>query len=323
MARVYATYFDHRYLPRGLALYDSIRKWDASATLWALCLSRKAFDHLNQLRLPGLKVVALETLEEAAPELLEVKHGRSPVEYYFTLGPTWLVWVLAQNSEIDSINYVDADMFFFNDPSPVFLQLANASVGLVPHLFQIDHERQHVFGKYNVSFVHFKRDEDGLRCLKWWKQRCLEWCKDEAIDGKYADQKYLDAFEGLSDKVRPISMRGVSLAPWNLSGAIVTKGEQGLEVDGSPLFIYHFHGLKRVLPKVWDTGLWNYQVALHGLLRKEVYKTYLKALARRGQAQADPPLRGSVDPRLCFHGMRMIWRHARRAWIQRAYLFGP
>src|SRR5690349_18106461 len=84
MSHRFCTYFDSRYLPKGLAMYHSLRKHLGEVELWVLCLDEKARDMLAKRRLPGIKLLTLPELEAADPELAARKSERRLVEYYFT-----------------------------------------------------------------------------------------------------------------------------------------------------------------------------------------------------------------------------------------------
>src|SRR5207237_5145326 len=101
-------------------------------------------------------------------------------------------------------------------------------------------------GIYTVGWVSFRRDADGLACLRWWRERCLEWCRDRHEDGRFADQKYLDDWPTRFEGVRVLQHKGANLAPWNLSNVTVQIREGRIQADEEPLLFFHFHGLKQV-----------------------------------------------------------------------------
>jgi hypothetical protein len=109
----YCTYFDHRYLARGLALHASLQRHAPGSHLWVLCLSEACEAALRKLALPGLHAIALAELEGFDPELARCREGRSLVEYYFTCSPCLPRYVLGNMSEVDGVVYVDSDLYFF------------------------------------------------------------------------------------------------------------------------------------------------------------------------------------------------------------------
>ena len=51
MKRYYCTYFDHRYLDRGKALYQSMLAHCGDFNLFVLCLSMECYEELQKLNL--------------------------------------------------------------------------------------------------------------------------------------------------------------------------------------------------------------------------------------------------------------------------------
>src|SRR5215475_16070014 len=92
--RVYCTYFDHNYLPRGLALHQSLQQHAPGARLWVLCLSEACYRTLTALNLPALVPCRLSDFEAADPKVAATRASRSTVEYYFTLSPAWMLYVI-------------------------------------------------------------------------------------------------------------------------------------------------------------------------------------------------------------------------------------
>ena len=79
--RVYCTYFDHNYLPRGLALYHSLQRHVAGSRLWVLCLSEACYQALKTLDLPGLMPVSLADFEVVYLAVAATRPTRSQIEY--------------------------------------------------------------------------------------------------------------------------------------------------------------------------------------------------------------------------------------------------
>src|SRR6266545_3388136 len=116
----YCTYFDQHYLTRGLTLYRSLKRHSASFKLWVLCLDDPTYEVLSKLNLPDLLPVALKNFEKNDKALLAAKRDRTLIEYYFTCSPSWPLYILDNFPEVDLITYLDADLFFYSSPAPIF-----------------------------------------------------------------------------------------------------------------------------------------------------------------------------------------------------------
>jgi len=279
----YCTYFDRRYLARGLALYRSLERHAGPFRLHALCLDEATERALARLDLPGVERLALAAFEQGDERLLAAKKSRSLVEYYFTCTASLVLYLLRRCPEAGRVTYLDADLFFFGSPAPLFEEMGAASIALVegryPPQWRKKLER---FGKYNVGLLVFRNDERARACLEWWRERCLEWCYDRLEDGKFADQKYLDEWPERFGGVTVLRHPGVNVAPWNVAGSRITTSGGRVLVNGAPLVCYHFHNLRKVWGPLFDSGLAEYGVAPVGAVRRGIYAPYLREL-RRGE----------------------------------------
>ena len=273
-----ATYFDSHYLPRALALFASLDRHEGPWTAHILALNDEAAEALKAQGRDNLRVTRLADFEAAHPELAAAKAERSRIEYYFTMGPAYILSVLEAAQAPEAVTYVDADLYFFGSPQPLYDELAGASVGLVPHGFSPRNQASLEAGRFNVGWIYFKNDASGLACLRWWKDRCIEWCFDRVEADRYADQKYLDGFPELFEGVKIVSQRGANAAPWNVDGMRFSEKAGQLRVDESPLLFYHFHGLKQLRPWLFDLNIGAYGARCWGLLRRRVYLPYLAEL---------------------------------------------
>jgi hypothetical protein len=275
----YCTYFDERYLARGLALYSSMRRYCAPFRLWVLCMSDECYRQLTALDLDDVVPLRLEEIENADPELAATKQSRSMLEYYFTCTAALLTWLLTSRIEADTLTYLDADLFFFSRPDFLLEEFATSSVLIIPHRFSSRNQSEARWGIYNVGWITFRKDEEGLRCLGWWRERCIEWCYDIEEPERFADQKYLDAFPKLFSRVQIDMNPGVNLAPWNLDNYRISEGADGkVLVEGSPVIFFHFHKLRRVTRFLWRTAHHEFGAPLDRTVRQLLYGPYLEAL---------------------------------------------
>ena len=291
--RVYCTYFDHNYLPRGLALYRSLQEHVPGARLWVLCLSEACHRTLTALDMPNLVPCRLADFEAADPEVAATRPTRSTIEYYFTCSPAWKLHVLKNEPAAKWVTYLDSDMFFFASPEPIYEEMEGASFGIIPHHFTRLNEGRLRFGIYNVGWVSVRNCEEGVTALRWWRERCIEWCHDfvDAAGDRFADQRYLDRLPKMFANVRIIGHLGANLAPWNFADRQLLWRDGSVWIDERyQLLFFHFHGVKRE-----GRYYFNSHRAFHApfptLMRRHVYEPYIAVLAE-SEMQAAPLLAG-------------------------------
>jgi hypothetical protein len=272
----FCTYFDDRYLGRALALIGSLRRTCPRFRLWALCLNEGARQALEMLALPEVRAIQLAELEHANPALVQVKGDRSPLPSF----------ILDRHEEVGTITYLDADLFFFADPAPLFREMGSAPVAIIGHRFPARLAALEVYGMFNVGWLSFRRDARAFECLAWWQQRCLEWCYDRVEDGRFADQKYLDDWPTSFPGTVELKNGGAGVAPWNLETSPIRAAGGRIEVAGQPLVFFHFHGVKRVSARIYDLGLAPYGVRASSFVVRRVYGPYLRALGDAEHALA-------------------------------------
>jgi hypothetical protein len=133
---------------------------------------------------------------------------------------------------------------FFSSPEPIFTEAKNASILLTEHRYLPEYDQSATSGIYNVQFMMFRRNIEGLNALTWWRDRCIEWCYARFENGKFGDQKYLDDWKERFTGVHVIQHLGAGLAPWNAAQYNLNKNGEDIFVEEYPLIFYHFHALK-------------------------------------------------------------------------------
>lgn len=274
----FCTYFDQHYLVRGLALYRSLREHCPEFRFWVLCMDGIVYQTLTELKLPGVYPIALEEFERDDEPLKIAKTNRSRIEYYFTCTPSLPLYIFNHWPEVNLITYIDADLFFFSSPVPLFDEMADDSIAIIEHRFSLNLKSREINGIYNVGWLSFKRDNIGFACLKWWRDRCIEWCYDRLENGRFADQKYLDDWPNRFQRVVVLQHKGAGLAPWNVTNySLCLKNEQVL-IDSQHLIFFHFQGLAQIKRWLYDPKLTDYGVSSNSLLKRHIYGCYFREL---------------------------------------------
>lgn len=278
MKRYYCSYFDRNYLVRAIALIDSLNRHENEFEFFAVCMDEITRVILKKLDLPNVTTVPMHEVEQNALSLIATKKDRTPVEYYWTAGPTIISHILQQNPQIDILTYLDADIYFFSPPEVIFEELGDNSVLIHEHRFAPSLMDRKRYGRFNVGLLSFRNDPAGLKVLNWWQQRCIEWCYARWEDGKYADQKYLDVWPQQFEGVAILENIAAGLAPWNFIQYHYDTDENGrVLVDGKPVVFYHFHELKLISPDC-IVPFTNYPSSVESVIL--CYKEYIHALAR-------------------------------------------
>lgn len=262
-AEHYVTCFDFKFLIQGLTLYESLSNNENMFVLWILCLDEKVYRHLKNKNLKNAKILELNNFE--TPELLKLKETRTRPEYYWTLTPFIPEWIFDSEKSIDRLTYLDADMFFFKNPSKIFneFEISSKSILITEHAFDPMYSDMVKFGKFCVQWITYKRGKS-IKVIKWWQKKCLEWCYSKLEEDRFGDQKYLDKWPELfSNEIHILKNKNLILAPWNQSKF------------SSEMVLWHFHGFRL---------LNNYKILLSSYyeisseVMDNVYKFYINRI---------------------------------------------
>jgi hypothetical protein len=201
------------------------------------------YSTLEKMQLRNIRLIKLNNFEN--DELRKVKKKRTIVEYCWTCTAPLIIHVMQQEHQASHIAYLDADLFFYTNPRPIYDELDNKSILIIGHRFSPEYKAlEATSGIYNVSMVIFKNDQYGLECLKWWKEQCLKACYLDADAGQCGDQKYLDDWPSQFENVVVLQHKGGGLAPWNIFNYQLSNINGKIYIDSDELIFYHFHSLQ-------------------------------------------------------------------------------
>jgi len=241
----FCTLFDHKFLPMGMSLHQSLITHAQPFHLWIICMDELVEEQLKTLGLPQVSLIPLQEIETL--ELLAVKSERGRGEYCWTITPFTFTAVFKRQPDIERVTYVDADLYFFRNPQ-ILLKEFNESgrdILITEHGYAPEYDQTLLYGRFCVQFLTAKNNINSLNIIFWWQKKCLDWCYGKLEDGKFGDQKYLDIWPVLfPQNIWILQQKENTLAPWNINHFSKYLGS-----TLNPVF-YHFHSLRIVNPKI-------------------------------------------------------------------------
>ncbi|MDR1561055.1 MAG: hypothetical protein LBS23_01725 [Holosporaceae bacterium] len=259
-------------------MYESLKKHCDDFHLYIFAFDDIAYQILSELSFENVTIISLEEFEDA--ELLKVKPTRTIGEYCWTCTPSTIIYCLKKYN-LNHCVYIDADLYFYADPSVLAEEIRGKSVLITSHNYSPEYDQTDTSGKYCVQFIMFKNDPSGIKILNLWREECLNWCLARFEDGKFGDQKYLDDWPERFDCVHVLQNFGGGVAPWNISRYKIDDNLEMLDVYAnkkSRLYFYHFEDVKFSDGKLRKNFFCSYHVSKSHL--KLIYLRYLICLIR-------------------------------------------
>ena len=252
----FCTLFDINYLTRGLVMYESLKMNSVEFHLYIFPFDDEAYNILTRMDLEFTTIISLKEFEDE--ELLRIKAGRTVGEYCWTCTPSIIKYCI-ENYNLDSCTYIDADLYFFSNPSVLINEMRDKSILITEHRYTKRYDQTKKSGVYCVQFMTFKNDKNGMRALNWWRDACNEWCYARYEDGKFGDQKYLDDWPSRFESVHVLKNLGGGVAPWNVQ-------QYNLRSIDFSLIFYHFHDFKFISNDMVDLGSYELDKGNIGVL---------------------------------------------------------
>jgi hypothetical protein len=278
MRHFYCTHFDSNYLGHAKNLLGSLNDHDSDFTIFMFCFDQVSFNCMKELNDKNAVPIFYKDLEGFFPQLKVAKDNRNFVEFFFTCSPAICKYVFSNFPEVDLITYLDADLFFFDSPNLIYEEMEGNSIGIISHKFNFFTKRNRIYGEYNVGWVSFRRDQNGVECLNDWMKECIDWCYQKLEKNRFADQKYLDFWPNRYEGVKVISNIGANVAIWNIKNYKLSLQKGKPKVNGHALIFYHFANLKQIDENLFTTDLSRVFVSLRGVLLNNVYIPYINLL---------------------------------------------
>lgn len=271
--RYLCTYFDINFLPRGLALLNSLSNNSNNFILYILALDSEVEEYFVKKNLDNVQLITLVEYSKYF-EINESKFESSK-EFYFSLTPSLCLYILKKHPNIDLLVYLDADVYLFDSLEILYDEIGDASISMCEH--RLPWYLKYIsknYGIYNVGINAFRNDREANKCLEQWYIDCSTWTKNQKDYplSFFSDQIWLDNWPKLYKNIKIIDHIGINTAPWNaIQYSFSLKGNQYF-VNNVPLVIFHFSSLKLIDPDIWHG---NTSFTLHNI-KGNLYDIYVK-----------------------------------------------
>ncbi|NLM44962.1 MAG: hypothetical protein GX201_13280 [Clostridiales bacterium] len=272
----YCTIISKEYLIKGIALYDSISRYDDSFHLWICTMDKSSDDLMKRLNLPNTTVIHVSNIENSS--LLEARKTRTTTEYCWTVKASFIKYIFKILKSIKSIIYLDADVYMFSQANLLFEQLKKNHVLLTSHNFsQRFHHLYKQKGRYNAGIIGFRNGQKGLELLDWWERKCIQWCYDQVTPSKFGDQKYLEFIGKRNTRVYIADSIASNAAMWNIAGSRIEYFEEKVYINREKLIFFHFSSFFILSEDEFDLWMWE-QPKLDENVKEQIYLPYVRAI---------------------------------------------
>ena len=288
------TYFDKKYINRGLALVNSVLAKNSDLEVFYIqTLDLESYNEVKSYFLRNSRVLtfAPDVIKDDIEEMAKFLNGN---ELFFALKPVCIQKCIDTISFKGHLIYLDADLYFFRE-----LQLPKIkqdySVLLSEHVFANRTRNHIVHGKHNAGFIIFQLTKDESRdFLKLWLKMCLDTAMTPRVSNSFSDQLILEEVSRKFSTVDSISDIRINQSLWAIDSMFSISSRKRIIFMLRELIAFHFHGLQETDSGI-NTGIRRYgrtNVKNVSIIRY-IYLLYIREIEQiridRGLAQSFMP----------------------------------
>jgi len=236
------------YLAQAKTVADSFKLHNPDYE-FLICLVDRITESILREDFTGHEIVEVDKLEIDNFENLYFKYNS--FELSNALKPFFAEYILERSSHISILIYLDSDVLVFGKFGYVENLLQNYQICITPHIIttiqkddqQPDESNFLNAGIYNGGFFAIASANEGIRFIKWWKEKLRYYCFHNVCNGLYVDQIWLNYVPIFFEKVFIIKHPGYNAAYYNLHERFFSGSGEEIMVNGDhPLVFYHFTG---------------------------------------------------------------------------------
>lgn len=248
----YTTILSSNYLPKALALAESLRRHEGGAVLHVLIIDFSRDEDLPDI--PGVRCLSTASLGLPEAEVLDLAMGYNLVEFATAVKPLLLGALLEDHEEVA---YLDPDTYL-TSPMVELWPAVSATEGgilLTPHFLKpippgAEVTEGHVLlvGVFNLGFCAV--DRRARPFLDWWWGHLRTECLLDPLAGLFVDQKWMDLGSALFG-AGSFRHSGYNVGVLNLHERPIALDDEGYVVvsTGDRLRLFHFHAFDATNPR--------------------------------------------------------------------------
>jgi len=321
--RTFCTILSTNYLPKALALAESLRQHEDGALLHILFIDVAHDDGLPQL--DGVVCLSTEVLGLRERTVLELTMSYDLVEFATAVKPLLLSALLERTEQVF---YLDPDTYVTSPMAELggALEASAGGILLTPHFLapprpgtEFSDGHMLLVGVNNLGFCGVDRRTGEF--LDWWWGHLRRECLYDPLAGLFVDQKWLDIGSSLF-QAATLRHPGYNVGVANLAERPLTEDADGYAIATTRdrLRLFHFHAFDSSAPEKLSVRFGHSQVNApqDDSIVLQLCKEYAAVLSFYEQSLPPaPPYPYAADAR-----GRTISRQLRRAYGREALAAG-
>lgn len=245
MKPVAATIVAKNYLPLARAVCRSFLEHHPDGRFFVLLVDE--FDGEFEPTRESFELVTLDALELPWGDLFLYQY--SILELSTAVKPFLLRHLLDKHA-LESLLYLDPDLYITSPLTSVYGALSRSSIVLTPHMFTPPPDDGKnpteadimLSGVYNLGFLGIRNDKVAADLLKWWGDRLATKCVVDLTNALFVDQRWMDLAPSYFDGVEILRDPTLNVAYWNLHERKLDAVGDRFLVGGNQLGFFHFSG---------------------------------------------------------------------------------
>lgn len=286
MKHAAVTILSRNYLSLGLTLAESWREHHPTQPFFIVLVDHT--DGLEGMDAKGATVLGIADV--GLPDFSNFLYRYTILELNTAVKP-YVLDFLFQNTDADTVSYIDPDIWIKSELTEVFNGLEEANIVMTPHMRRPFWDGKNPTetgilqsGTYNLGFLGLRRSNDAKELLYWWMDKLFLDCIVDIPNGLFVDQKWMDLVPGYFQSTKIIHNPGYNIAYWNLHERELEVENGQYSVEGSPLGFFHFSGYSPYLPSSLSKHQNRHNLADMPVVR-QICDEYGAALLRNGYAE--------------------------------------